>query len=262
MNLQDYLLAKPEAELTVRWHSELNEDLRPTDVSPGSHIRVWWQCAQGHSWQAPVYSVILNRCDCPYCSGRKAYPGETDLVTTYPAVAAQWDAEKNGEIDPHTMLPSSHQQVWWRCDLGHSWQAAPFSRTREKGAGCPYCTGKKVLKGFNDLITVRPALATEWYQPLNGDLTPADVSPGSNKKVWWRCDAQHVWKAAIYARAKKNGTGCPVCAGTIRRSHVLYGEPEPNKRGRSPKLMPLRAKQLTAMAKDDLPHDTVAGGLS
>ncbi|MBO5716104.1 MAG: zinc-ribbon domain-containing protein [Clostridia bacterium] len=34
---------------------------------------------------------------------------------------------------------------------------------------------------------------------------------GSHKKVWRKCSQGHVWEAFIYARAKENGTGCPVC---------------------------------------------------
>ena len=73
------------------------------------------------------------------------------------------------------------------------------------------------MPGFNDLATLKPKLAEEWYQTLNGELTPDRVTLGSNKKVWWQCSDGHVWQAFIYARAKRNGTGCPVCAGTIKR---------------------------------------------
>ena len=206
-------LASQCPDRAALWHPTLNGSLTPGDVSPGSHRTVWWQCGKGHSWQAAVHSVVLDQCGCPYCAGKKAIPGETDLVTARPEIAAQWDRERNGPLDPGTVLPSSHRKVWWRCELGHSWQAAPFSRTRENSAGCPYCTGKQVLAGFNDLATLKPKLAKEWYQPLNGGLKPEDVTLGSNKKVWWRCGDGHVWQAAVYSRTRRKGSGCPVCAG-------------------------------------------------
>ena len=93
-----------------------------------------------------------------------------------------------------------------------------FSRTRENGSRCPYCTGKQVLPGFNDLATLKPKVAKEWYQPLNGGLKPEDVTLGSNKKVWWQCGEGHVWQAFVYARGRKNGTGCPVCAGVAKQT--------------------------------------------
>ena len=140
-------------KLTERWHPILNGDLLPDAVSPGSHRKVWWRCEAGHSWQAAVFSVVINGCDCPYCTGKKAIPGETDLLTLFPEIAQQLDTERNNDLDPRTIAPFAHEKIWWKCDLGHSWQAAPFSRTREKSSGCPYCTGRKVFPGFNDVST-------------------------------------------------------------------------------------------------------------
>lgn len=199
----------------IRLWSDRNR-VSPTEVTAGSHRKVWWICEKGHEWDALVGSVVLEGCGCPYCAGRRAIPGETDLATVKPEMLAEWDYEKN-TTDPGQILPSSHEKVWWKCALGHSWQAVVFSRTREQTAGCPYCTGRKVLTGFNDLATRKPKLAQEWYQPLNGDLKPESVTLGSNKKVWWQCSDGHVWQAYIYARAKRNGTGCPVCAGVVKQ---------------------------------------------
>ena len=182
-------------ERTAFWHPTRNKPLCPSDVSDGSHKRVWWQCGEGHEWQAKVYTVIKDGSGCPYCAGRRAVTGENDLQTLYPEVAKQWDAEKNGTLTPNLVVPSAHDKVWWKCALGHSWQAAVFSRTGRRPGGCPYCTGRKVLAGFNDLGTLMPQLAKEWDSSLNGTLTPAEVSPGSNKRVWWQCADGHVWQA-------------------------------------------------------------------
>jgi DNA-directed RNA polymerase subunit RPC12/RpoP len=47
----------------------------------------------------------------------------------------------------------------------------------------------------------------------NETLTPRDVTPNSNKKVWWSCSKRHEWKAAIHNRHK--GVGCPYCSGRL-----------------------------------------------
>lgn len=209
-------MATVAAEMAGFWHPTANGSLTPSEVSPGSKRYIWWQCHRGHSWRAPAYSI--KRGDfCPYCSGREAIPGETDLATLRPDILAEWDAEKNAPINPGEILPSSHGKVWWRCALGHSYQAAVFSRTREKSTGCPYCAGRLALKGFNDLATVKPGIAGEWHQPLNGALKPEEVTPGCNRKVWWQCRDGHVWLAAVYSRTRKRGSGCPVCAGTVKQ---------------------------------------------
>ena len=143
-------------------------------------------------------------------------PGENDLATLFPDIAAQWDAERNGSLRPDNVTPYSNKKVWWRCALGHEWQAVIASRAVERSA-CPYCTGRRVLAGFNDLATLHPKIAAQWDSTLNSGLTPEMVTPGSHKRVWWKCAEGHVWKTAIYSRTGKQKCGCPVCAGKATR---------------------------------------------
>lgn len=207
-------LATRYPEIARRWHPTKNGELTPEQVMPGSHRRYWWQCEQGHEWQAVLFAMTGGS-GCPYCAGKKAIPGQTDLATTHPALAAQWNPERNGDKTPDTVSAGSVKRVWWRCELGHDYQTPVFSRVN--GTGCPYCAGKKVWPGFNDLETVYPALAREWHRELNAPLTPEQVTKGSHRKVWWECQEGHVWKTVVYARAKPNGTGCPVCAGKVKQ---------------------------------------------
>ena len=58
------------------------------------------------------------------------------------------------------------------------------------------------------LETVYPELAQEWSRK-NLPLTPADVAPKSNKKVWWNGTCGHEWETRIADRAE--GHGCPYC---------------------------------------------------
>ncbi len=132
------------------------------------------------------------------------------------STAVRWHPTKNGTLSPSDVLSGSHRKVWWACDKGHAWQASVFSRTRERAAKCPYCTGRLVLRGFNDLATLYPKLLQEWHKTLNGTLCPDAVTPGSNKKAWWVCREGHVWQAAIYSRTRKNASGCPVCKGMVK----------------------------------------------
>jgi len=64
----------------------------------------------------------------------------------------------------------------------------------------------------NSLLSVNPKLANEWDYKKNEDLTPKNITYGSNKKVWWKCKKGHSWKAQIGRRNKKNGyCKCPIC---------------------------------------------------
>ncbi|MFR1233439.1 MAG: zinc-ribbon domain-containing protein [Evtepia gabavorous] len=161
--------------LARQWHPTKNGGLTPAAVAPGSRRRVWWQCPQGHTWQAAVFSRSQGA-DCPVRTGRDGAAGGKRPGHSVSQLARQWDQERNGALTPQQVSPYSNRAVWWRCGLGHSWHAA--ISTRAWGSDCPYCAGRKVLAGFNDLATRYPELAQTWDPVLNGALTPAMVYPG------------------------------------------------------------------------------------
>ena len=141
------------------------------------------------------------------------------IRTRNQALLSQWDSKKNETNTLQTVSYGSKKKVWWQCSLGHAYAASVSSRTM-RSCGCPYCAGKKVLPGFNDLASVEPEIALQWHPTLNGTLTPEMVTTGSRRKVWWVCDLGHVWKAAIYSRTGQKKCGCPVCAGHIGRERL------------------------------------------
>ena len=75
---------------------------------------------------------------------------------------------------------------------------------------------KNIILGYNDFATVMPSIAKEWHPTKNGDLTPQDVTVGSNKKVWWLCEKGHEWKTSVVHRS--NGNRCPKCFGESKTS--------------------------------------------
>lgn len=208
-------LAAVDPALAAQWDPEKNGTLTPEHVLPGSGRYAWWRCEKGHSWRASIRSRSRGN-GCPVCSGRSAMPGETDLATMFPELAEEWDTVRNGKLTPDRVAAYSNRKVWWRCALGHEWQAVIASRTASR-VGCPYCSGRRVLAGFNDLATLQPETAAQWDDALNGKLTPEMVTLGSHKKVWWRCGDGHVWKAAIFSRTGRQKCGCPICAGKLRQ---------------------------------------------
>ena len=194
--------------LAKEWDYEKNEDLTPADVLPNSNKMVWWKCKNGHQWQAVINSRNSG-CGCPYCAGLHPITGETDLQTVNPTLASEWNYEKNAGLMPNEILPNSKKIVWWKCSKGHEWQATVSNRNL--GNDCPYCSGKKVLAGYNDLKTANSSLAKEWNYEKNSALTPEQFTANSGKKVWWKCSKGHEWQATIDSRT--SGCRCPYCSG-------------------------------------------------
>lgn len=204
-------------KLAKEWDYEKNGTLTPKDVTSNTHKKVWWKCSEGHCWEAKI-SNRSNGTGCPYCSGRTAISGETDLQTLFPDLAKEWHPTKNGNLNPAKITAYNNKKAWWLCPLcRNEWETSIYTRTT--GSACPSCAKKKrgttyaknnVTKN-GSLLDINPKLAKEWNKSKNGKLTPSDISPKSNRKVWWQCSKGHEWEAPVNNRAA--GNGCPICSG-------------------------------------------------
>ena len=199
-------LATLYPDIAQQWDKEKNS-LTPQEVKHGSHKKAWWICDKGHSYQSSIKGRCLSGNGCPYCAGKRAIPGKNDFSTLHPKAAQQWDSEKNECDIPNTLLPQSRKKAWWKCSKGHSWKS--LVRYRTNGHGCPYCTRQKSIIGENDLLTIYPHLAQQWDYDKN-DFQPQDVTCGSGRIVWWKCDLGHSWKAMVKKRVA--GHRCPYCS--------------------------------------------------
>lgn len=130
------------------------------------------------------------------------------LSDTHPEIAKQWHPTLNEGLQPTDVSSGMGARVWWQCSRGHEWQTAIGDRKKH---GCPYCSGNKVLAGFNDIATTHPHLSEQWHPTKNGSTQPNEYSAGSNYKKWWLCSNSHAWYTQISHRTQ--GKGCPTCAG-------------------------------------------------
>ena len=137
-NLQVWCLQNDMQYLLDEWDYEKNGALTPFEVSKGSERKVWWRCSKGHGWEATVGSRTHMKSGCPYCAGKKAIKGETDIMTLYPEIAEEWHPNKNGDLKPSDVTTGSGKKVWWLGKCGHEWQAQVSNRIYEN-SGCPIC---------------------------------------------------------------------------------------------------------------------------
>lgn len=193
--------------LAKEWDHDKNGELKPENVTAYSGKKVWWKCSKGHEWQAVIASRNQGS-SCPYCAGQKVLVGKNDLKSVNPVLANEWNYQKNNGLTPADVMSNSGKKVWWKCSKNHEWKASVAQRNN--GRGCPYCTSKKVLIGYNDLQSTNPSLSTEWNYEKNVGLTPMNITANSHKKVWWKCDKGHEWQATVYHRNKDRG--CPFCS--------------------------------------------------
>ena len=198
-------LASIKPELVDEWSSE-NKPLKPNNVNAASHRKVKWKGKCGHEWTAEIRARVKGT-GCPYCSNNKIMPGFNDLATLHPELAKEW-SPRNLPWTPDQAPAGANRMVWWRCEKGHEWET--LISTRAGGGKCPFCSGIKLLKGFNDLKTKQPALAEDWSE-RNLPLLPEDINEKSRLNIWWKCSTcGYEWQSVVHTRV--HGGPCPVCA--------------------------------------------------
>jgi len=131
-----------------------------------------------------------------------------NLQAAYPEIASEWHPSKNDNLKPNELTPGSKRKIWWRCNKGHEWQAAVYSRTR--GSGCPHCYKENIVKGKP---IVGSGLLKQWHPTLNSGLNPRALTATYTRKIWWLCQLGHEWQETL--KNRRNGEGCPFCKAAV-----------------------------------------------
>ena len=212
-------LVTTHPKLAKQW--SLNNDLKAIQVTKDSKYSAEWICPDCHgAYTKPVYSKAEDNSDCPYCSNRKVLQGFNDLVTTHPKLAKQWSL--NNDLKAIQVTKDSKYSAEWICPDCHGAYTKPVYSKAEDNSDCPYCSNRKVLQGFNDLVTTHPKLAKQWS--LNNDLKAIQVTKDSKYSAKWICpDCHGAYIKPVYSKAEDN-SDCPYCNNKepLRGLNTLY----------------------------------------
>lgn len=226
-------LAETHPDIVAQWHPDNKKG--PECYTAGSHFKAKWLCSYcGKEWEAMVklrcrtkYPIGCSTCTYRYSQfmHKKPKTYEQSLEYLKADLAKQWHPTENRicgiQVFPKDFTLGSGFSATWSCSndicgfgCEHKWTANISDRV--KGDGCPFCAPNPTkICIHKSLSYTHPGLAKEWHPIQNGQLTPNDVSFGSNKSVWWRCPnrceygCEHEWKSKILSRY--NGNGCPFC---------------------------------------------------
>ena len=195
------------------WDKDSNT-IDPSKINRGSYSKAFWKCKTcGRTWVKSVRQTVMHP-KCPYCSGRKLAPdGGNSLANAHPEVVDEWNIIRNG-CDPHEIPKNQlmYNNVWWKCKTcGKSWKKQ-LRYYIDYGSSCPYCNGKILAPGMNDLKTLHPEAASAWDNDRNDGLSPSGVLPSDPREVYWKCKNGHSWTDAIVNEVNGGYTaGCPYC---------------------------------------------------
>jgi len=206
-------------KLSEEWNVDKNNGLLPDNVSANTELLVWWKCKTcKNEWQATVHERNRGWYNCIKCRS---------LGIKNPELSKEWHPKKNADLTPFDITYASNKKYWWICENGHEYLTSVH--TKNKGAGCPYCSGHKLYEN-NSLAKINPKLSNEWHPILNGNKTPENVfSSSRTEKAWWQCSniKEHAWEAKIHSRHQL-GHGCPYCDGkkVSKENSLAQNRPE------------------------------------
>lgn len=207
----------------------LNPGVDINTISIGGMENLQWKCEKGHTFARRI-SNMVKQSDCPYCN--------QNLVVNNQKLMAQWDFEKNKDIDVNKISCNSKKTVGWKCGkCGYTWDAQISSRNISKGL-CPACEHRIVVAaGITDLFTLVPGSKEQYDFGKNKGIDPYSLSVTDNKNpIWWKCNAcGYSWQAFIYTRVKMQDgkyilVDCPSCSKSYQLLSNSFKFPELKKR--------------------------------
>jgi len=210
-------------DIAKRWSP--NNSFGPEMVLPTSCERVKWICDTCNGeYGALIKDIIEGIDECPYCKGTRVLPGFNSVKALYPNIAKRWSP--NNDYDSDMMLPTSCERVKWICDTCTGEYSARVKDVVNGEDECPYCSGKKVLPGFNSFADKHPDLVAEMDEVANYLLSksPYEVLDTSDYKFWFICknDPKHKYSMSPRTRLmfqKRGREPCLYCRGHRRKLH-------------------------------------------
>ena len=201
-----------EDALEKRWDSEKNGNLNPFEISKNSNKKVWIKCPRGlHKSEEKIINNLTNgntSIKCKYCNSYYQWcidNNETEQLDL-------WDYELNN-CTPKDVDYSSHKKCWFKCPRGlHKSEEKRINdlTTGNTSIKCKYCNsiGQYLIDNYGE-----DALEKYWDYNKNGNLNPFEISSGSHKKVWIKCqeDEKHDSYSVTCYCFTLYGNRCPIC---------------------------------------------------
>lgn len=195
------------------------------DITYGNTKKIYWKChVCKYEWVTSAARRTRNNTGCPICSKARSIEKrrllqvkKTGGIRKYPQLLKQWDYEKNACIDPLTVAINDKRSFYWKCSSGqHSFPAKISYRVSNDR--CVYCSGKKILKGFNDLKSQCENIMVEWDYSKNEVLPDEVIYTSTTPKIYWQCF--YCGDSFCTEPKKHRERGCKICRQKLRHRNT------------------------------------------
>jgi G:T-mismatch repair DNA endonuclease (very short patch repair protein) len=202
-------------------YEQKNQELALDTITCGSGRSVYWRCEEkGHVFE----NIVRRQTDkekkghtlCPTCE--KEICKDEYLINKYPNIKKELHPTKNKGIDISSIKCKSRINLWFKCVNGHEYQMIVAHKTAIVNT-CIECrksviNKRKLKKKENCLKITHGHIAEEFHPTKNGELTPENISYGSDIKIHWICKKKkHEWVSSVAKRTRhdRDNQVCPMC---------------------------------------------------
>lgn len=179
-----------------------------------NRTKVTYKCLKHDSvWEGRPSMVMGGITSCPCCKHENRVNMSKDTLESvkekiYKKYGNEYEVLDTEYIDHKHKMTFRHNLADGTSHTVKSY----VSRILYEGAGCPVCSGMQVSKGYNDIATTDPEIAS-WF--VNKDETYV-YAKSSNKKVDLKCPTcGYVVKKNLNQVTKDRDIRCPICKDGI-----------------------------------------------
>lgn len=188
-------MAKKEFELKIH---DVNPSVQIVGEFRGITKKITCRCdVCNNEWSTQAY--LLYKHGCPFCAG---------VRKTHKMFVSEVNNKFLNQYEILSEYKGVHDNILVKnVKCGHEFECNPRDLLNGD-CECPYCNGKRVLIGFNDLWTNNPDIAHFLENSDDG----YSVTNRSSKKLWWKCDCGNRIYKSVDEVVDANSIRCPICS--------------------------------------------------
>jgi very-short-patch-repair endonuclease len=214
-----------------KYWSDKNGNIKPKDVSKGSHKKYWFNCdVCPHEFESELRGITNKNRWCIYCANKKLCMSKECEICLYKSFASheksKYWSSKNGDITPVYVFKNSGKKFWFNCnECNHEFESI-LSNITGKMQWCSYCANRKLCIDDDCELCFNKSFASYdksiYWSSKNGNITPRDIFKYTNKKYWFKCDTNHEFENS--PNKISNGTWCLSCGNENRKNYTIEKE--------------------------------------
>ena len=208
----DWCIENKKEDWLELWDYELNGECSPKDVAYGTQKKYYFKCPRGlHEPEQKRINDLTSgntefKCNC--CNSFEQWCIDNNKTQWLEL----WDYEKN-ECSPKDVAYATNKKYYFKCPRGL--HEPEQKRINDLTSGntelkCNACNsiGQYLIDNYGE-----DALEKYWNYEKNGSLNPFEISRGSKKKVWIKCqeNEEHGSYLIRCTHFTSMGNRCPIC---------------------------------------------------